>query len=288
MNTRRTGRRTLVTVGAATAAVVGLAFGIPAAASAAPSPTSHESSRTNSSAKPTIVLVHGAWADASSFAPVTERLQREGYTVVNAPNPVRNLATDAAGVAAFVNQTVTGPVVLVGHSYGGTVITDAALSVKNKVDSLVYIDACAPDTGESTLQPTDALPGSDLNVSDASTVLNFVQNPGSPSGDVDTYIKPKLFPTFFAAHLPAWESKEIAVSQAPAALTALSSPSGTPAWKTIPSYFFIGTEDSVLPPAEQEVMAKRAHGTIVSGRADHLSMLEVPDAITKLIERAAH
>jgi pimeloyl-ACP methyl ester carboxylesterase len=278
--------RTLRTIGIAASALIAVGLGVPVAAFAAGAAPAHHDSHS-SPVKPTIVLVHGAWADASSFAPITERLQHDGYTVVNAPNPLRNLTTDAAGVAAFVDQTITGPVVLVGHSYGGSVITDAALSISNKVDSLVYIDAYAPDKGESALQLTDALPGSVLNVTDSSTVFTAVTVPGAPAGDVDTYIKPSLFPSFFAAHLPARESKQIAASQAPAALDALTTGSSAPAWKTIPSFFFIGTRDVILPPAEQEVMAKRAHGTVVTGRADHLSMLEVPGTITDLIERAA-
>jgi len=253
----------------------------PAVASATDAaPADHQS------AKPTIVLVHGAWADGSSFAPVAKRLQAEGYTVRIAPNPLRGLASDAAYLAAFVTQSTTGPVVLVGHSYGGAVITNAATSLPT-VKSLVYVDAFAPDQGETTLELSGALPGSVLAVADPSNVFNFVQYPGAPTGDVDTYIKPELFAGFFAAHLPKQAGNALAAEQRPVTLSALSEASAAPAWKTLPSYFFVGTNDKIIPPAEQLVMAERAHGTVVKAPADHLSMLEQPAIIASLIERAA-
>src|SRR3954451_16210274 len=193
----------LVTSGVALAAIAGLGVTTPALASNAAS--------AQTAAKPTIVLIHGAWADASSFAPVTEKLQRDGYTVLNAPNPLRGLANDAANVSAFVNQATTGPVVLVGHSYGGSVITDAATSTP-RVKALVYIDAYAPTKGESVLALTGAEAGSALAVPDPSTVLNFVRYPGAPKGDVDTYIKPELFKSFFAAKLSTAQTRDLAAS----------------------------------------------------------------------------
>jgi pimeloyl-ACP methyl ester carboxylesterase len=238
------------------------------------------------SAKPTIVLVHGAWADASSFAPVTAALQDDGYRVLNAPNPLRGLASDAANVAAFVNQNTSGPVVLVGHSYGGSVITNAA-SQTPSVTALVYVNAYAPDTDESVIQLTGAKPGSLLAVPDPSTVFDFVHYPGAEPDDVDTYIKPNLFRSIVAAGLPKKQAKVLASSQSPIALSALKETATAPAWKTIPSYFFVGTTDKIIPPAEQIAMANRAGGVIMKGRADHLSMLEVPEKVTKLIETAA-
>jgi pimeloyl-ACP methyl ester carboxylesterase len=267
-------------VAALTAVVLGVAA--PAAADAEPA----DLVGRPSPAKPTVVLVHGAWADASSFAPVTAGLQHEGYTVLSAPNPLRGLSADAAYVAAFVNQRTTGPVVLVGHSYGGAVITNAAQSIPN-VKALVYIDAHALAEGESMLDVTAAQPGSALGVADPSTVFDFVQYPGAPEGDVDTYIKPELFAGFFAAKLPKAVTATLAVSQSPVTLSALSEKSGAPAWARIPSFFFIGSEDKILPPAEQEFMAKRAHGYVERGRTDHLAMLEAPSTIVKLVDRAA-
>ena len=236
--------------------------------------------------RPTIVLVHGAWADASSFNRVTARLQADGYTVINAPNTLRGVAIDAANVAAFINQATTGPVVLVGHSVGGTVITNAALQAP-AVKALVYLNGYAPAQGETVLGLTAARPGSALAVPDPSTVLNFVQYAGAPTGDVDAYVKPALFGDILAAQLPKRTADVLAASQSPVTLSFLSEPSGPPAWASLKSYFYVGTRDKAIPPAEQLAMARRAHGVIVEGRTDHLSMLEAPEPITRLIERAA-
>ncbi len=283
VHTSRRGR-TLRNVGITAAALVALGGG---AANAATAESSAPSSASSHSAKPTIVLVHGAWADPSSFAPITEQLQADGYTVRNAPNPLRGLASDAANVAAFVNQTITGPVVLVGHSYGGSVITNAATQIPT-AKALVYIDAYAPDEGESVLDNTAAQPGSVLGVADPTTVFDFVQYSGAPTGDVDAYIKPSLFGNFFASHLSDSLKNQLASSQSPVTLSALSAKSAAPAWKTLPSYFFIGSTDQILPAAEQRAMATRAGAlSVVELKADHLSMLEQPTAISTLIERAS-
>jgi pimeloyl-ACP methyl ester carboxylesterase len=286
-NTKALKTATLITASVATA-IATLGAVTPVAASAATrsaSPAVH--AKPEAAAKPTVVLVHGAWADASSFAPITKRLQHDGYTVLNAPNPLRGLANDAANVAAFVNQDTSGPVVLVGHSYGGSVITDAATHTP-RVKALVYVDAYAPAKGESVISLTGATAGSALAVPDPTTVFNFVQYPGAPKGDLDAYIKPNLFKSTFAAKLPTSETKVLAASQSPVTLGALTAPSEAPAWKRIKSYFFVGTDDKVIPAAEQVAMANRAHGVIVKAKADHLSMLEFPRRISRLIERAAH
>lgn len=271
----------LATTGLAAASVLALGLAVPAAANAT-------LAGNTASAKPTIVLVHGAWADASSFAPVTAELQNDGYTVLNAPNPLRGIAADAATVAAFVNQATTGPVVLVGHSYGGTVITNAATQTPT-VKALVYIDAYAPDQGETIVQLTGNKPGSLLAVPDPSTVFNFVQfqNDTQTGTYTAAYVKPELFQKIFAADLPTKQAQVLAASQSPLAVDALGTPSGVPAWKTIKSYFFIGTNDKVIPAAEQLDMATRANGVVVKAKADHLSMLETPDKITALIVTAA-
>ena len=270
----------LITAGVAAAAVLALGFAAPAVADA--TTATHVTSP-----KPTIVLVHGAWADASSFAPVTAELQKDGYTVLNAPNPLRGIAPDAAAVAAFVQQATTGPVVLVGHSYGGTVITNAATQTP-RVKALVYIDAYAPAKGETIIQLTGAKPGS-LLAADPTTVFNFVQYPTDDltSTYVAAYIKPELFQKIFAADLPTKQARVLAASQSPVATDALGTPSGDPAWQTIKSYFFVGTDDKVIPAAEQLAMANRANGVVVKAKADHLSMLEVPGKVTALIEKAA-
>jgi pimeloyl-ACP methyl ester carboxylesterase len=265
----------------AAAAAVTVALAATGSADAAPAHAADQLAAT----KPTIVLVHGAWADASSFAPVASRLQHDGYTVLDAPNPLRGLSADAASVAAFVNQATTGSVVLVGHSYGGAVITSAAAGIP-RVKALAYIDAYAPAQGETVAQLTGAKPGSQLAVADPSTVFDAVQDPSQPQGDPDLYVKRDLFSKAFASNLPAYVGAELAAAQTPIAAGALNEQSGPAAWQTVPSWFFIGTKDQVLPPAEQQAMAARAHGTVVTADADHLSMLEVPSAVTKVIEDA--
>ncbi|MBZ5738270.1 alpha/beta fold hydrolase [Nocardioides mangrovi] len=275
---------TMLATGVALTAVATLGIAAPTNASTA---DHHSTTSTRAtSPKPTVVLVHGAWADSSSFGPVTKQLQHDGYTVMSAPNPLRGLSQDADSVAAFVNQATTGPVVLVGHSYGGSVITNAANDIP-RVQALVYVDAYAPDEDESVVQLTGAKPGSALAVPDPSTVFNFVQYPGAEEGDVDTYIKPALFKRAFAAKLSAAQAKVLGASQEPVTLSALTAGSEAPAWASIKSFFFVGTKDKILPPAEQVAMAKRAHGVIVKRDADHLAMLETPKPIVDLIERAA-
>ncbi|UFS60594.1 alpha/beta fold hydrolase [Subtercola endophyticus] len=238
--------------------------------------------------KPTIVLVHGAWADGSSFDLVTAALQLEGYTVLVAPNPLRGLANDTKAVADFLAQKTSGPVVLAAHSYGGMLITGAALT-HSDVKALVYIDAYAPDDGDSTQSLSNALPGSLLNVPDPTTVFDFVlPAPDASQGDYDSYIKIDKFHEIFAASLPKAEAAVLAVGQSPVTLAAIGTPfSGEPAWKTIPSWFFIGTADNVLPPAQQHAMAERAKGTVVEGHAPHLSMVAEPLHVTRVIVSAA-
>ena len=182
---------------------------------------------------------------------------------------------------AILLSTITGPVVLVGHSYGGAVITNAATSAPN-VKALVYINAFAPDQGESLLQLVSAQPGSALT----GDAFNVVPIPGG-GGDVDLYVKPSLFPDAFANDLPAKTAALLASTQRPLAASAAAQPSGPPAWKTIPSWYLVGTEDHVLPPAEQEFMAARAGAHTVEVKASHLSMLSKPEKVTTLIEDAA-
>ncbi|WP_431218867.1 alpha/beta hydrolase [Leifsonia xyli] len=238
-----------IKVAAIAAAVAGLlAVAIPAQVSSAAVHTKHVAA-TTSSIKPTIVLVHGAWADASSFAPETAALQAEGYTVLAAPNPLRGLQTDTKAVADFIKQRTSGPVVLVGHSYGGMVITGAALADPD-VKALVYVDGYAPDNGESAQALTNASPGSLLNVLDGSTVFDVVMpSPTASQADWDSYIRQDKFKSIFAASLPSVVTKVLAAGQSPVTFGALGTPfSGTPAWKTIPSWFLIGTADQLLPP----------------------------------------
>jgi pimeloyl-ACP methyl ester carboxylesterase len=234
--------------------------------------------------KPSIVLVHGAWADASSWKKVTQRLQKRGYTVYAPPNPLRGLHEDAASIAAFVSS-IPGPVVLVGHSYGGAVITNAASSTPN-VQALVFVDAFIPAATENVLALTAAQPGSML-VGDPNAIFDFRPYPGAPAGDVDLYVKQSLFPTAFANDLPAKTGLALAAGQRPLSFLGAQEPSGPPAWATIPSWALIGTLDNVIPPAEQRIMAARAGAHTVEVAASHLSMLSQSGAVAKLIQQAA-
>jgi pimeloyl-ACP methyl ester carboxylesterase len=231
--------------------------------------------------KPTIVLEHGAWADASSWDKVILQLQEDGFTVYAPPNPLRGVSYDSTYLADFLS-TIPGPIVLVGHSYGGFVITNAATGNSN-VKALVYVDAFIPAQGDTLLGLTSAQPGSCLG----GNAFNFVPYPGGPAGDVDTYIKPSLVPSCFASGLPPSQAAVIAATQRPLAASALQEPSGPPAWKTIASWDVIGTADKVLPPAEQLFMAQRAGAHITDVNAGHLSMIADPGVVARVIEQAA-
>jgi pimeloyl-ACP methyl ester carboxylesterase len=272
VNTSSRTARTAMAILAASVSLLGFASASDAKSAA----------RTATSPKPTIVLIHGAWADGSSWAGVTARLQRAGYTVDVPPNPLRGLASDSAYVASFL-ATIKGPIVLVGHSYGGAVITDAATG-NPAVKALVYVDAFIPDEGETVLQLAAAMPGSTL--SDPTKAFNFVPYPGAVGGDVDLYVKPSVFQADFAADESKHDADVRAAAQRPLAASALQAKSTAPAWKTIPSWAVIGTEDQAIPPAEQVVMTRRAHAKTTKVKAAHLSMVSRPDVVTRVILRA--
>ena len=243
----------------------------------------HNAVRSGRGHRPVIVLEHGAWADASSWAAVIGRLQAGGFTVYAPPNPLRGLPEDSAYLKDFLthNAALAGqPVVLVGHSYGGAVITNAAVG-DSEVKALVYVDAFIPDQGETLAKLTGAQPGSCL-AGNPADIFNLVPYPGAPAGDVDTYIRQSLVPSCFASGLPAAQAAVIAATQRPLAASTLGEPSGTPAWKTIPSWDVIGTADRVLPPAEQIFMAKRARAHITKVNAGHLSMIADPGVVAQL------
>ncbi len=234
--------------------------------------------------KPSIVLVHGAWADSSSWNAVVTRLQRDGYTVYVPPNPLLGLTYDSAYLRDFLH-TISGPIILVGHSYGGAVITNAATGDK-QVKALVYVDAFAPAKGQTLGQLVTAHPGS--CVLPAANVI-AQPYPGAPAGAVDVYIKQSVFPSCMANGLPKAEARALAATQRPLTSIALSQKSGAPAWKTIPSWAVIGTADHAIPLAELIAMAKQAHAHITFAHgAPHLSMIYAPGLVTRVILRAVH
>lgn len=277
MHSSRINRRTRIRVLLGAALLALLAAVVPSSAASA-HPRSHQP-------KPTVVLVHGAWADSSSWSGVVRSLQHDGYTVDVPPNPLRGLTDDAAYLAAYL-QTITGPIVLVGHSYGGAVVTNAATGNAN-VKALVYVDAFVPDQGESVVQLAAARRGSALAVADPTTVFSLVPYPGAGSGDFDLYVLPTVFRTAFANDLSPSNAAVLAATQRPVALSALTAPSGLPAWKSIPSWYLVGAADQVLPAAEQQAMAARAHSHIAAVNAGHLSMISHPKSVEQLIVDAA-
>lgn len=235
--------------------------------------------------KPTIVLVHGAWADASSWNAVASELQAQGFIVLAPPNLLRAVAIDAPYITSFLAQRTSGPVVLVGHSYGGFVITNAATGAEN-VKALVYVDAFIPDEGEFVFQILGGS-GSALDVPDPTTVLDIVGYPGAPEGDAEAFLKPDTVHNAFAQDLPEADRWLIAAGQRPITLGANTTPSGPGAWKTRPSWAVVGTEDRVIPPATQRSMAERAGATITEAPGSHVSMVSHPQVTIDAILAAA-
>src|SRR4051812_34914551 len=232
--------------------------------------------------KPTIVLVHGGWADSSGWNDEVTALTKRGYPVIAPANPLRGLASDADYIRSVL-KTIKGPIVLVGHSYGGAVITNAAVGVPN-VKALVYIAAFAPDQGESLQQLVTKNPGT-MITPDALDARPYPL-PGGGEG-ADLYIKASAFHDAFAGDLPVGETQLMQAEQRPFSVAAFTEPSGTPAWKTIPSWYLVSTNDHAIPPATQWFMANRAGAVTAHVAASHVPMMSHPDVTTRLIERAA-
>ncbi|MCE3289585.1 MAG: alpha/beta hydrolase [Caulobacter sp.] len=252
------------------AALAGLAgLFLTSAAVAAPDP-----------AKPTVVLVHGAFADGSSWSGVASRLSNDGYRVVVAANPLRGVKSDAAYVGSLLSS-IKGPVVLVGHSYGGAVISAAAADHPN-VRTLVYVAAFEPAPGESSLALSARFPGSTLAEALAAPVA-------LPGGGVDLYIQPDRFPAQFAADVPPAQATAMGLSQRPIAQAALVEPQAAAAWQSLPSWTIYGDADRNIPPAAMAFMADRAKSkkTVVVKGGSHALMVSHPAEVTALIEEAA-
>ncbi|MGY0619958.1 alpha/beta fold hydrolase [Lysobacter sp. A378] len=230
--------------------------------------------------KPTIVLVHGAFADASSWNGVIKILKKDGYPVVAPANPLRGVRVDAQSLSDVVGG-IQSPVVLVGHSYGGNVITDAANGHAN-VKALVYVSAFAPDAGETAVGLSGKFPGSTLGPTLAPPVKLF-------DGGVDLYIQQDKFHDQFAADVPEAQAALMAATQRPVTEGALNEPTSNPAWKTLPSWFIYGTADKNIPSQAMAFMAKRADARkveVIEG-GSHVVMVSNPGPVARLIESAA-
>jgi pimeloyl-ACP methyl ester carboxylesterase len=234
-------------------------------------------------AKPAVVLVHGAWADASSWSGEVATLQAAGYDVRAVANPLQDLTTDAEYVADYL-KTIHGPVVLAGHSYGGAVITTAAASLAN-VKALVFVDASAPAPGEANGQLSGA--GSILNKDTPAQLFTATSYPGAPNGASELYLNENIFINNFANDLPRAEAERLWASQRGASTAAFDTRSKFAAWKTIPSWYFISTGDQIITAAAELAMAYRAHShvTLFHG-GSHLTLISHPDAVTAVIASA--
>ncbi|WP_369372692.1 alpha/beta fold hydrolase [Streptomyces sp. cg36] len=276
MTTPNTPRRTAA-LGAATAAtVVALGTVVPSA-SAAPDEPAAQAHR----AKPTVVLVHGAFADASGWNATATRLRRGGYPVLAVANPLRGLDYDAAYVAGLL-KSVKGPKIVVGHSYGGAVITNAAAGVPD-VKALVYIAAFVPDQGESLGALIEGHP--DPAVPPLPQQTFGYTRPDRTTG-TDVLLDPARFRAAFAADVPAPDAELMAASQRPIATEAFAQQTRQAAWKTLPSWALVATQDQAIGPKLERFMARRAGARITEIRGSHAVMVSRPDAVTRMIEQA--
>jgi pimeloyl-ACP methyl ester carboxylesterase len=232
------------------------------------------------STKPTIVIVHGAWSDSTPFAAVDELLAADGYTVSHFANPLRALGADTDYLVSFLKARTSGPVVLVGHSYGGAVIGGAALS-RPEVGALVYLNAFVPDEGETILD----LAGHAGPV-DAGALFDQAPFPGEHN--VDLYLKPGAFAGGFVNGLPDELAATFFARQRPIAYAALAEPARAgQAWKVLPSWYVAGRDDHSIAYETQLWMAERAGCTLTTITSGHLSMTAEPETVAGVITRAA-
>lgn len=230
---------------------------------------------------PTVVLVHGAFADSSSWNGVIERLQAKGVEVVALANPLRGVSNDSAYVAGALEE-ISGPVIAVGHSYGGAIISNAATHATNVV-GLVFVAAFAPEKGERLGEATAASKDAVLG-----TALVPHQLPSADGGEpaVEFSIDPAKLHEVFAADLPTGSAAVLAATQRPVAELAFSEPSGAPAWKHLPSWAVIATEDKAAGTDIVRSMAKRASASISEVEGSHVIMISQPEAVADVIFQA--
>ena len=230
--------------------------------------------------KPTVVLVHGAFAESSSWNTTTTKLLAKGYPVVAVAITLRGVKTDTTYLNNVLDS-IAGPVILVGHSYGGNVISNIS-TAKTNVKALVFVSGVAPDIGESAATLSGKFPGSTLGPTLAPPVL-------LADGSKDLYIQQDKYHAQFAADVPLAEAKLMATTQRPITEAALNEPGGAPAWKVLPSWFLYGSLDKNIPPAVHEFMARRAGSkrTVEVKGASHVVMILHPEVLVKLIDEAA-
>jgi len=229
--------------------------------------------------KPTIVIVHGAWSDSTPFNAVEALLAADGFTVTHFANPLRSLNGDTDYLTAFLETRTTGPVVLVGHSYGGAVIGGAARG-HSRVQALVYLNAFVPEQGETILD----LAGHAGPV-DAGALFDMAPFPGEHN--VDLYLQPGAFAGGFVNGLPEELAATFFAKQRPITYAALSEPARAQAWKTLPSWYVAGSDDHSIPFETQLWMAERAGSTLTTVSTGHLSMAGEPSTVARVIIEAA-
>jgi pimeloyl-ACP methyl ester carboxylesterase len=232
------------------------------------------------SQSPTIVLVHGAFADASGFAGVIRELQSAGHTVVAPPNPLRSLAFDAAAISAMVS-TIAGSVILVGHSYGGAVITQASAGLDN-VTALVYLAAFGLEEGESCASVQQPFPPSLLASTSCPTGYDA---PGAPRGP-DLYIIKERFRETFCADVPVDTVEVMFATQRPLSLAALTENATAAGWKAKPSWYLVSEDDNAIAPDAERFMAERMGATTKSIAGSHAAFVAQPVAVAEFIGQA--
>jgi pimeloyl-ACP methyl ester carboxylesterase len=226
----------------------------------------------------TVVLVHGAFADASSWTGVIERLQASGVQVTAPANPLRGIAIDSAYLTSVINQ-IPGPVLAVGHSYAGALISNAATRASNVVD-LVFVAAFAPEEGERLGEVAST--SKDSLLGNAQVALHYPTGHGTETA-VEFAVNPARFHDVFAADLPAEQAAVMAATQRPVAQAAFSEQCGVPAWKTLPSWAVVATSDKAAGTDVVRSMAKRAGATITEVEGSHVIMMSRPQVVTDVI-----
>jgi pimeloyl-ACP methyl ester carboxylesterase len=244
-------------------------------------PSASASAAHDAAPKPTVVLEHGAFDDGSSWNGVIQRLQKDGYPVVAPADPLRGVASDSAYLRSVLDH-IQGPVVLVGHSYGGEIISQAGAG-DPEVKALVYAAGLIPDVGETANQLIGKFPGSTLSAAVEPVPYTL---PDGTTG-TDLYVQADKYRSQFAADVPKSQAALMEATQRPIDAAALDEKTTAAAWKNIPSWDIITKQDVNIPPAAQEWMAKRAHAHITEVKSSHAVPVSHPETVTKVIEQAA-